>query len=138
MKKIIRVLKWVFLVMGACYMAIFLFEVGYTLAHFREFRMYPPMEQEFRAVQVGMSKEQVLQLFRPKLCEKDRRYYSGVGFQTDRWSFGGTYSEYIIAFDANTHLVSTKHKSDGFSNISDVNPRNRDVRWLWEKWDQLR
>jgi len=138
LRELARSLKWTLLALGGCYLAIFFFEVGYTIAHWKEFRMHPPMEHEFRAVQAGMSKEQVLQLFRSKLCEKDRRYYSGVGFHIDRWSFGGTYSEYTIGFDPNTHLVATKAKSEAFSWMSGFNPRNRDVRWLWEKWDQIR
>jgi hypothetical protein len=126
-------MKWIFrLILGAVLIGV-LFDVGYTLTHFRDLRTHPPLEHEFTAVSVGATKDQVRELFQ----KKEPGYLDESLFEKDIWSFSGPWSCYTVAFDPVSHRVSTKRKDYPPSCIVDVEPRGLIVRWLWEKWDQM-
>lgn len=108
-------------------------DLGYSAATYKYLRMCPPLEGEFRAVRVGMTKEDVRELFGKKRPE----YFIGQSFDTDGWSFSGPRSCYMVAFDPVSHLVRAKFRTYPPSCIEDVEPRDHIVRWLWEKWDQI-
>jgi hypothetical protein len=136
MKKYMKVLKWTLLTTVALYLTAGLVDIGLGIADFRGSRISRPLEHEFRAVSVGMTKHQVLQLFKPKLSPREAQYYAEAG-PDNIGSFDGPWSCYSIDFDPATHLVSGKVKRDLPTCMSDAEPRARTFRWLWEKWDQI-
>src|SRR6266851_1618873 len=89
MKKYMKVLKWTLLTIGALYLTAGLIDIGLGIADFRASRISRPLEHEFRAVSVGMTKQQVLQLFKLKLSPREAQYYADVGAGIDTWSFDG-------------------------------------------------
>jgi hypothetical protein len=137
MKRFMRALKWTLLTIAAISFTGELVDIGLGIADFRASRISRPLEHEFRAVSVGMTKQQVLQLFRPKLSQREAQYYAEVGARIDTWSFDGPWSYYAVAFDPATHLVSGKRKGYPPAWSPEFEPRGRTFRWLWEKWDQI-
>ncbi len=128
MKKYMKVVKWTLLTIAAITFTGELIDIGLGIADFRASRISRPLEHEFRAVSVGMTKQQVLQLFKPKLSPREAQYYADVGAGIDTWA---------VAFDPATHLVSGKRKGYPPAWSPEFEPRGRTFRWLWEKWDQI-
>ena len=129
----LKYLKWTFvalLLVGAGGVAV---DLGHSAATYRYLRMYPPLEREFRAVRVGMTKKEVREIFEKKRAD----FFAGKTSETDGWSFSGPRSCYMVAFDPATRLVSAKFKTYPPSCIEDVEPRDHIIRWVWEKWDQI-
>src|SRR6266851_9023694 len=89
MKKYMKVLKWTLLTIAAITFTGELIDIVLVIADFRSSRISLPLEHEFRAVSVGMTKQQVLQLFKPKLSPREAQYYADVGAGIDTWSFDG-------------------------------------------------
>ncbi len=129
----VGILKWSVRAVVVLILIGLVFDIGYSLYNFADLRKNPPLESEFRAVQVGMSKTQVRQIFSRKVGS-----INAFHFEEDGWSFSGPVYCYMIAFDPNSHLVAAKHRTYPPSCVADVEPRGLIVRWLWQKYDELR
>ncbi len=126
-----RIVKWTVVSIAALWLLGVALDLANGLRAIPRMRQDPPLEKEFEAIQLGMTKEEVGQILAKK--KKSLHHY-----QMDSWSFSGPWYCYSVAFDPKSHVVVGKGKSYPPSCMADVEPRGLIVRWVWTKWDELR